>query len=452
MPVYKRSDTLKLFKAIKQGEILPVYLVFGERHLCRQTANELIELLLPEQTQRNNLRVIDGDQEEPRKTLNQLRTYSLFAGRTVIKVNDSKLLYSKVIAKTIWNKAEEAFEAKDLELTGRYLKQLLIMGRLASDEMADLSAAKWKSVFGFAKPQGNLKWVQEITATTDTPNNPPPSEKNEAADLFLSALEEGLPSGNILLLIAEAVDKRKRLYKYISEHGAVVDLTVEAGFSRAADKEQQEVLSEIVQKTLAGFGKKLEPRALPIFLERIGFHPVAAERESEKLALYVGDQNTITIEDLNAIIGRTREEALFELTEALANRNLSETMVIAARLQENGTHPLVIISGVRNHMKKLLIVRSLQDIADPSYVPGLSYGAFQKGYLERLKQQRIEWPSSLPSHPYALFMMFQKAEKFSTTKVRNCFSDILDAEFRLKGSGLPPALILENMFFKILAE
>jgi DNA polymerase-3 subunit delta len=261
-----------------------------------------------------------------------------------------------------------------------------------------------------------------------------------------------LPKDNILILVTEAADKRKKFYKFIAAHGVVLDLAVDTGANKAAADSQREVLTDIVQRTLAELNKKIEPRALEIFLERVGFHPVAAALESEKLALYTEERPRITVADLNEVLGRTREEAVYELSEAFSNRDLPAALMINGRLLENGLHPLAIIAALRNHLKKMLVIGGLRDLETPAYRPGLSFPAFKGGYLEPLKAGRADWPKDLPGHPYALYMMFQKVEKFQTKTLTGSLSELLAAEYRLKSSGLPEKIVLENLFFKLLGQ
>ena len=81
MSLYKRQEIPKLLAEIKQGAKTQIYLVFGERYLCRNAAQELIDHLLPaEERQATSLQHIDGDQEDFSRTLNFLRTFNLFTG------------------------------------------------------------------------------------------------------------------------------------------------------------------------------------------------------------------------------------------------------------------------------------------------------------------------------------------------------------------------------------
>jgi DNA polymerase-3 subunit delta len=414
MPLYERQEIPKLLSAIEQGEISQIYLLYGERYLCRSAAQELIDHLLPEQErQASSLHHIDGDQEDQVNTLNLLRTYSLFPGRQIFWVSDSKLFFSKGIAKNIWDKACKKKEANEKKAALRYLKQMLDLAAVTPAEMIEedivsLSGARWKKLFGFTKPKGDLTWILELLAANHEDNESTgQSDSADIISLYTSAFEAGIPPDNILILLAESIDKRKRFFKFIQENGVVVDLSVESGGSAAARRDQESVLKDLVVKTLAGFNKKIDPQAIPVLLERVGFHPVAAVMESEKLAHYAGERKTISKSDVDAIIGRTREEALYELSEAVAGGKLEESLTILARLQESGVHALAIVSTLKNHIKKLLLIRSFQDLDDPQYIKSMSFPAFQKGYLPKLKNGREQWSGMLwKSHPYGLYMLF----------------------------------------------
>lgn len=462
MPVFKRKDIPKLLKDIDQGNISQIYFLFGERFLCRNAADELILHLLPPEEyddvrRPNHLQDIDGDQEDVGRTLNLLRTYSLFPGRRIIRVSDTKLFYSKGVTKTLWEKANKAFAVNEFNLAGRFLGQLLNLANLSSDDLAaedisSLSSPRWKEVFGFAKPQQDLSWLRTVRnhCKIETDADGGRHESGDAAETYMKAFQGGIPNSNILVLLAEAVDKRKRFYTYIKENGVIVDLAVDSGGGTAAQKDRESIFKDLVTGTLADFDKKLEPRALPVLLERVGFHPVAVVKETEKLALYAGESATITLNDLDAVIGRTREEALYELTEAYTKQRLAAALTILAHLLENGFHGLAILASFRNQIKKMLLIRSFQELKKPLYKPGLSFPAFQKSYLPELKADRGDWSSLWRSHPYALYKTFRQSERFSRGTLERGLKRILNAEYRIKGSVVADRLILEDLFFKLI--
>lgn len=457
MSVYKRQEIPKLLNEIKQGITAQIYLLFGERYLCRNTAQALIENLLPEQErQAINLQHIDGDEEDFNRTLNLLKTFSLFSGRKIFWVTDTKLFYSKGVAKNVWEKACENNERNEPGQALRYVLQMLNLAALSPQEMAEeniasLSATRWKSLFGFSKPQGDLSWAQDLLADIPADAAPAKDIETDAATRYTHALEAGIPRNNILVLLAETVDKRKRLYRYIQENGVILDLSVDPGSSAAAKRDQDKIVQELLHSTLAKYNKDIDSQTIPVFLERVGFHPVAVVMEAEKLALYVGDRKVITREDVDAIIGRTREEALFELTEAVTSGKLEDGLLIIDHLQASGIHGLAILATLRNHIKKLLLVRSLQEVKSPAYTKSLSFPVFQKSYLPRLKEGREEWSSLLwKSHPYGLFMLFRQAARFRCAELQGGLKELLTAEYRMKGSPVDSRLIMDSLLFNLM--
>jgi DNA polymerase-3 subunit delta len=458
MPIYKRQDISKLLSEIKQGNASQIFLIWGERYLCRSAAQELIDHLLPEEgRQATSLQHIDGDQEDFSKTLNTLKTFNLFSGPKVIWVTDSKLFYSKGIAKNVWDKACEKKERNETRQALRYLLQMINLAGITREDLDEenitsLSATRWKTLFGFNKPQGDLSWVANILAESFD-ISPVKELEGDAASKYVQAYENGIPQDNTLILLAEAVDKRKKLYKYIQKHGVILDLSVDSGGSAAAKRDQENVLKELIQSTLKKYDKEIEPKTLPVLLERVGFHPVAVVMEAEKLALYVADRKTITRKDIDAIIGRTREEALYELTESVTSGKLEDGLLILAHLQDNGVHGLAILATLRNHFKKLLLVRSLQGLQSPAYTKSLSFPVFQKSYLPKLKEGRDEWSTLLwKMHPYALYMLFRQAAQFSCEYLQDGLKEVLAAEYRMKSSSVDNRLIMDNLLFGLMRQ
>jgi len=444
----------KVLKAVKQADPPQIYLIFGDRFLCRKAAGEVVAALIPEAAARADaVNLIDGDQEEALKTLGLLKSYSLFGGRQIFQVNGSKLFHSRAVAKGIWDKARRAWQKKDIDAAGRYILQLAAVGHLSVLELAGLPDKNWRRNFGFPKPQESLSWIGEAVALCPQNDGAAGNQgpQNVVTAQYEAALTAGIPAGNILILLAETVDKRKKFYKFIQKCGLIIDLAVDSGTSSGARSKREAVLKGLIRQTLADFGKDIEPRAVQALIERVGFHPVAIVRETEKLALYADEAGRITMQDLREIIGRTREDALFEFTEACTDFNLERTLVLTARLLEAGMYPLVLVAGLRNHLRKLLLVRSLIDSARPAFVAGLTFAVFQKGYLVELKETRPEWTAELPSHPYALYMMFVKAQKMAVSGLLDWLRELLAVELNLKSSGLPPGLVFTRFLIGALA-
>lgn len=450
MATYKRNDIDKMLKAVGQGKVSSIYLIVGDRFLCSQIADRLVSVLVPDQAARQHVNLIDGDREDLVKTLASLKTYSMFPGNQITRVSDTRLFHSKAVAQAIWERAKNAYVKKELKRAQSYLHQMAVIAQQKIEDLAELSPSVWKNQFSFAKPQ-EIGWLKELSTIQESEATfEGKAPENDPADIFREAFEAGIPESNILILLAETVDKRKKLYKFIDKNGVVADLSVAEGSSKAARSDQEAVLKSLINETLTEFGKKIEPQAVIELLERVGFHPVAVVRETEKLALYVGGSPVVTVESIREIVGRTREDALFELTEAYSEQQLNKTILITQRLFNDGVHPLVLVSGLRNHLKKLLLVRSIQESEALSYVPNMSFAVFQKGYLPELKVAKEEWMGMLPTHPYALYMMFNKAGQKSIASLAAKLSELLKVEHCLKSSSVSPQIFFERFLWKTL--
>lgn len=458
MPTYKRSDIQKALQEIQVGKFGPVYLVFGDRFLCQEVVADLINKLLPDELQRaRNVRFIDGTQEDFVSILSQLRSFSLFPGRQIFRVTDSKILYSKDVSHDLWGKAQEAFSAKQVKRAANYIGGIFGVAGVSSDDwkgqdIVNLTPDTWQKVFGFPKPDDDLSWLHDLLeeAGEDVERATQSKAGADVTEQFINVLESGLPDQNILILQTDTVDKRKKLFKYLVKNTVVFDLSVDSGSTSAARKEQEGVILQLINKTLADFGKKIEPKVFSELVNRVGFHPVAAVVETEKLALSVGDAPVITMEDLEAIVGRTREDALYELNETFGKGNLANALQIVSRMLETGIHPLAIIATLRNFVRKLFLVRSFIDLPEPVYKKGMAFGSFQKGYLTRLTELKGNLPAMLKGHPYAQYNLFTQAEGFTLVSLKENLADILDAEYQLKSSAMPGKIVLENCLFRII--
>jgi len=451
MPSFDRNTLNKLLKEIQDGATAPVYLLFGDRFLCRQAADRLGRALCQEG---GTVHSIDGESEDTQATLAKLRSFSLLPGKQIFRVNSTRLFHSKKVAKSLWNKAVKAREGEKPEKATQALCAMMAAGGFDSTDPenapGDLSATQWKKCFGFAKPAGKLDWTKQLLL--DFAAQAPPASQSAGtnpAEQFQQVLEDGIPDNNILVLLAEEVDKRKKIFKFFKKKFIIIDLSVESGSGFQAKKTQASVLQDQVNKILRKRKKTMAPAVAKQLFDRVGFHPVAVVMETEKLALYVGEATEITINDLNTIVGRTRQEALFELTQAVGNKNLDNALSIATRLQENSIHALAIIATLRNFSRKLLLFSALQKQNGYGFFPGMSSQNFQQQCLPALKENK-RWTKDLSGHPYALYMQFTTAAGFSLETLQTWLALILEAERRLKGSSISAETVIQHLLLTML--
>ncbi|MGD9948668.1 MAG: DNA polymerase III subunit delta [Desulfobulbus sp.] len=448
MPLYTRENQPELLTRAATAPT-QVYLLFGERYLCRNAADQLEQVLL--QNSGGTVHAIDGDREDSLTTLAKLRGYSLLPGRQIYRVIDTRLFHSKQVAKNIWDRAQKAHDAGKPEQAARALCAFIESGGLTPSADNDLQAmgeGEWQQCFGFARPEGDLSWTKPLLSDKGQSGSAAATDPGEA---LLAALKSGLPPANFLLLLAEDVDKRKKLFKQLKEEQSILDLSVDSGASAKAQKAQKSVLQDLVLQTLAEQEKSLAPDLTDLLFDRVGFHPVAVVMELRKVMAYIGDRRQITREDIDLLVGRTRQEALFELTGAISAGNLAQAMAIGERLQENGIHPLAVVATLRNFVRNLLLFRALLEQPEVGFQASMPAAAFQNTCLPRLKAKE-QWKKELGGHPFALYMQFKTAATYSLATLTGWLKLLLRAELRLKGSPIAAETVLQHLLLSMLAR
>ncbi len=260
MPLIKRTDLPQLLQKIEEGETYQLYLFFGERYLCREAADTLQKGLLALDSG-GVVHTIDGDDEDSSRTLGQLMNMSLLPGLQIHRVTDSRLFHSKNTASAIWKKVEQAHSNKKETACRRHLLAFIgIAGLTTEDHLQDVEAGQWQTLFAFARPSANLGWADDLLAASGRQKKS--AGAGDISSRYQEIFSKGIPAKNILLLTAEAVDKRKTFFKFIKKEGLAVDCSVATGAGAAAQKGQKEVLRELVMKALAPYQKKIQPQVL----------------------------------------------------------------------------------------------------------------------------------------------------------------------------------------------
>ena len=76
--------------------------------------------------------------------------------------------------------------------------------------------------------------------------------------------------------------------------------------------------------------------------------------ELEKLITYAGDKDTIDRGDIDAVITKSSEDSIFDLTEAIVTRNTEQALATLRDLLNQGVHYMVILSMLIREIRFLL--------------------------------------------------------------------------------------------------
>jgi DNA polymerase-3 subunit delta len=106
-------------------------------------------------------------------------------------------------------------------------------------------------------------------------------------------------------------------------------------------------------------GKKLPSDAAELLVELVGPHLGLLDQELDKLAVAVGNSATISAEDVDRLVGRSREADVFRILDAVGEGKPGEALAVLGQLLEEGEDPLAILGPLTYQLRKLATVGRL---------------------------------------------------------------------------------------------
>jgi len=224
---------------------------------------------------------------------------------------------------------------------------------------------------------------------------------------------------NFVIFTAKAADKRRKLYKIISQVGAVL----EAEPLRAWE------VDDWLNEKLSSLGKIMRGEARRHFNERLGILPEISlwylENELNKVALNVAG-NEITAADLRKNMLAPPEVSNFALTDAVDEKKIKKAIyLLKMQARTPGKIPLVTTLLV-NHVRRLLRAKFFM--------------------AQGVTGRRLGEP--LEMNPYIAQKFSETAKSYSEKILEEVFVELADADFKLK-MGRADVEILERILFKL---
>lgn len=229
-------------------------------------------------------------------------------------------------------------------------------------------------------------------------------ERLEDNRLFTSYAESPNPTAVVVLACNGKPNLNTHPYRALRQHAAVE-------FKALRDRE----MPGWVQTRAKMMGRNLEPEALHAFVEFLGTDLRAAVTELEKLITFVGERNTITVDDVVRASGQTREISVFELQKAVGSGRHNDAVRIGERLLQHASNP---------YGETLMIVSILASF----YTKVWKLGPL---VAQRLPDAQIAREIGVP--PYFLSEYKSVLGRIGGAGIQQAFVTLLAADFELKG-------------------
>lgn len=292
-----------------------------------------------------------------------------------------------------------------------------------------------------------IVWLQGINFLADTVTGRAAATL-EAVETLGKQLEAGLPSGVSLILSGSEIDKRRAFAKLL---GKVATLEI-LDLPDPSSKNWQQEVQTIVRDRAKSVGFRFEPEALEAFVLFTGESTYQLHSEVEKLALYIAPRKAATLEDVEAVTARTRAGVIFEISDALAARNLPRTLeLIDQQLRKGESAIAILLAAIVPRVRNLLLAR---DLAEQHSLPSRAYPSFETA-LNRLPQSAT---AHLPRKKdggisaYPIYLALEPSRRFSLQELRDGFQDCLVANRRLVTTQMDPRTVLFQLVTRLLHQ
>lgn len=208
----------------------------------------------------------------------------------------------------------------------------------------------------------------------------------EEADSFITKYRTTLekycsaPSDSgTLVLCCRSMPANTRLYKIIAQSGEVV---------RCEPLKGTAVNEWIAQHCRNAYGKQVDSQAAWLLRDLVGTDLDALDAELSKLAVFVSDRPRITVDDIQALVGRHREEDVFGVIDAMMSGETAKALAQWEQvLATDRAAPARAIGGLAWGIRRLLELKIQADAGTSLQI--LSRQAFTSPDVLRRRLDRV---------------------------------------------------------------
>ena len=293
---------------------------------------------------------------------------------------------------------------------------------------------------------GKLVWLKNANFLGDTAIGRAASVQS-ALDELAEIIKGDFGATVTLLLSATEVDKRRSFYKALA-NCAELQIFDRLDSSRSGWEEEA---TEIVRARATKRKLQFDDEALDLFVLLTGGDTRQIDSELEKIDIFLGKERRVNVDLVRELVPLSRAGVIFELGNALAERDLERALTLVRRLLDQGESAIgILLVAILPTIRNLLLAKDLMErhrlsrphapfhfISAINRLPGTA-----TEHLPRKKDGSI--------NAYALGIAAQNAHRFETEQLVAGMQACLEANLQLVTTQLDHELILTEVVVKLL--
>ena len=220
---------------------------------------------------------------------------------------------------------------------------------------------------------------------------------------LLKKFVKDIPKSTILIIIInEDLSKNKRK-EIIDEYGEIINL--------APPKYQN--LDKWIKLQFKQRGKKINYRGIKILEKMFNNNLQQLDSEIDKICTYIDEKKKVELKDIKKVISRDRrlkENEIFELLDAISNREKEKSVYLYQHMITSGEVPQIIFAMITRRMKLMLIIKDLKK-------EGMNYKPIAQ---------------KIGIHPYPVKKIYRYVDNYSFKELEALLDKFLQADIRVK--------------------
>lgn len=213
----------------------------------------------------------------------------------------------------------------------------------------------------------------------------------------------------VIFYESEAVDKRKKSFKFLTNNAISQEFKVLQGADLRAWIGDRIKNNHVIEKLAVSSGNDLW----------------ALNNDIKKLKAYSGENQIIQEKDIDLLVKPKIESNIFNLIEALSKNNKKIALWLLYKQLEIGDNELYILTMIIYQFRLLLQIKSLLEQNIPQYVLAKKTGL----------------------HPFVVRQNINQAREFSLNSLKNIYNNLLYLDKKIKFGIIEPRLGLERFVY-----
>lgn len=154
----------------------------------------------------------------------------------------------------------------------------------------------------------------------------------------------------IFIVRDEKVDSRKKITKLVNKVSKVYE----------CNKIESYRLNNYLGDYIRDKGYSISSSSIELLISKVGYELSNIIKELDKMFIYKGEDKKITKEDIEDVITNNLEKNIFELTNAIVNKEKSRVIEIYNQLIKSGEDPIKLIVTLSNQFRLIMQVKLMR--------------------------------------------------------------------------------------------